>query len=113
MLSDGRVYIAGGTGADGEPLATAELYDPATGAFQAATSVAGPRLDATVTALGDDSVLVAGGNDGSTTLASLDLLRPVVIAATIVRSVARACDQAQVLTGRGPAASPSTTRQAR
>ncbi len=101
VLSDGRVYIAGGTGADGDPLATAELYDPATGVFQAATSVAGPRLDATVTALGDDTVLVAGGNDGSTTLASLDLLRPVVIPSTMVRSVARACDTAQVFTGRG------------
>ena len=102
VLSDGRVYISGGTGPDGEPLTTAELYDPATEIFAPASAVAGRRFEATVTALGDGNVLVAGGSDGQQTLTTLDLLQPTTEPATVVMRVKPGCDQAKVLNGRGP-----------
>ena len=109
-LSDGRVYISGGTGPDGEPLATAELYDPAAATFTPATAAPGPRYEATVTPLADGAVLVAGGNDEHQTLASLDLLRPAPIGTSsdtpIVLRVRPACAQAAVLRGPGPRGLP-------
>jgi len=44
-------------------LATAEIYDPATGSFSATGSMASPRLGATVTALDNGEILVAGGHN--------------------------------------------------
>jgi hypothetical protein len=75
LLSDGRVYIAGGWSVDpnGQPqsLASAELYDPTTGAFQAAPGIgstnaqgvfiASPRAFHTATRLPGDQILLAGG----------------------------------------------------
>ncbi len=109
-LSDGRVYISGGTGPDGEPLATAELYDPSGEAFTRATAAPGPRYEATVTPLADGAVLVAGGDDSRQTLATMDLLRPVPARAAsdtpVVRRVRPACTRALVLRGGGPRGLP-------
>lgn len=73
-LLDGRVLIVGGTAlgplgprdpVTGEwptsALASAELWDPATGRFSATGRMAVPREDATVTLLDDGRVLIAGG----------------------------------------------------
>jgi hypothetical protein len=67
LLPTGLVLIAGGwtnpsvTGT----LASAELYDPATGKFSPTGSMAQVRYQASATLLSDGRVLVAGGADSS------------------------------------------------
>lgn len=68
LLPDGRVLIAGGLvpPAAGQPArpdrtATAEVYDPATGAFSAVGPMAAPRYLHAASILPDGTVLVAGG----------------------------------------------------
>ena len=63
LLQDGRVLVAGGDNAGGW-LASAELFDPATGTWSPATSMATPRRYHTATLLEDGRVLVAGGSRG-------------------------------------------------
>jgi len=64
LLPDGMVLIAGGK--NGVPLASAELYDPASGTWTATGSlVANARQTHTATLLLDGGVLVAGAQDAS------------------------------------------------
>jgi hypothetical protein len=64
LLADGRVLVVGGAIGSFEAgfttLASAELYNPATGAFSATGALAGPRDLHTATLLDDGRVLVAG-----------------------------------------------------
>jgi hypothetical protein len=66
LLSTGKVLIAGGStngNIAGEfALATAELFDPATGTFTATGSMSGTRTYHTATPLNDGTVLLAGGD---------------------------------------------------
>ncbi|HEX7491450.1 MAG TPA: kelch repeat-containing protein [Candidatus Limnocylindrales bacterium] len=75
-LADGRVLLVGGAG----PLASAELYDPATGTFTATGSMTRGRVDPRATLLADGRVLVMGGSsfgvDGSPGDASAELYDP-------------------------------------
>jgi hypothetical protein len=59
-LLDGRVLVVGGD-SETDVLATAELYDPATGTFSPTGSMASGRQGHTATLLGDGRVLIAGG----------------------------------------------------
>lgn len=66
LLLDGRVLIAGGESGSGDPndagaLATAELYDPATGQFHATGSMARREFEPTL--LTDGRVLFIEGSD--------------------------------------------------
>ena len=63
LLSDGRVLVTGGDDmSDGSaPLASAELYDPTTGAFSPTGSMTTPRVFQSATMLADGRVLIAGG----------------------------------------------------
>ncbi len=70
LLANGKVLLAGGYGAS--LLATAELYDPATGTFALTGSMSTGRYWHTATALGNGKVLLTGG---STALA-VDLYDP-------------------------------------
>ena len=64
MLHDGRVLLTGGDQNAGyrSQLASAEIYDPSSGAFTATGSMSTPREGHTATMLRDGRVLVAGGS---------------------------------------------------
>ena len=93
LLPDGKVLVAGGytNSTAGSTLASAELYDPATGNFTGTGSMTTPRGRQTGTLLGDGTVLIAGGYNLVTPLASAELYDPTVgtFAATGSMNVAR------------------------
>jgi Bacterial Ig-like domain (group 2)/Putative Ig domain/Kelch motif/Galactose oxidase, central domain len=60
MLNNGKILIAGGL-AGNNALASAELYDPATGMFSATGSMATARYFHTATLVNDGKVLIVGG----------------------------------------------------
>jgi N-acetylneuraminic acid mutarotase len=75
-LEDGRVLVAGGYVLQGDvqaQMATAELYDPATGTWSATGDMAYARRYFTATLLPNGKVLVAGGGGGG---ASAELYDP-------------------------------------
>jgi hypothetical protein len=94
LLSDGRVLVVGG-GTDmvfgpcgptpncnvAVSLASAEFYDPVTGEWSAAESMAEPRVNFTLTALGDGGLLAVGGfsSDADDSLATAERFDPVTL----------------------------------
>ncbi len=81
QLADGHVLVAGGThwfvGHPGVPLASAEIYDPATGRFHSTRSpMAWARDRPTATRLPDGTVLVAGGQNGGSEPGQAELFDP-------------------------------------
>jgi len=77
LLPNGKVLIGGGTSYAHDSLASAELYDPATGAFTANSSMGLGRSMHTATRLPNGNVLMAGGgNYNSYALASAELYDP-------------------------------------
>jgi hypothetical protein len=73
-LSDGRVLIAGGMVHNGTPLASAEIFDPATRAFRRAGSMPEPRFGHTATLLATGQVLITGGYTRDTRVLATALL---------------------------------------
>src|SRR5476651_257874 len=66
LLPNGKVLVAGGSGViSSGSLASAELYDPASGTWTATGSLATERHFHTATLLPNGKVLVAGGFDSS------------------------------------------------
>src|SRR2546423_9243572 len=63
LLADGKVLVAAGRGRDSGfiELASAELYDPATGTWSATGSLSTARYDHTATLMPNGIVVVAGG----------------------------------------------------
>jgi hypothetical protein len=85
-LPDGRVLVAGGSYNDGteHSLASAELFNPTTGAFTPVADMGVARVRAAAAPLRDGRVLVAGGNDGSNRLSSAEVFNPATGAFTPV-----------------------------
>ena len=96
LLPNGKVLVAGGGGTGlSALLATAELYDPATGSWTATGSMHGIRILHTATLLPDGKVLVAGGADSITetsvnALATAELYDPASGAWTATGSMIEA-----------------------
>jgi hypothetical protein len=85
-LPDGGVLVAGGSYDDGteHELASAEVFDPATGGFTPVGDMGTPRVRAAAAPLPDGRVLVAGGNNGSSRLSSAEVFNPSTNAFTPV-----------------------------
>ena len=69
LLADGRVLVVGGTTSTGElrQTSTAEIYDPSSGFFSIAGSMAEARSLHTATLLPSGKVLVVGGGNENST----------------------------------------------
>src|SRR5205809_164820 len=66
LLANGTVLIAGGRDAADQPLASAEIYDPATGGYTLlASPLPAPVWGHTAIRLNDGTVLIAGGQRGA------------------------------------------------
>ncbi len=59
-LPTGEVWVVGGHDASGRPLASTELFDPATGAFRAGPALGAPR-DGAAALVVEDLLVLAGG----------------------------------------------------
>jgi len=66
LLPDGRVLVAGGLDQNLFPVASAEIYDPASGTWTPTGSLVTARSQHTATLLPNGQVLVAGGFNNST-----------------------------------------------
>ena len=89
FLGTGKVLVAGGTDSTGR-LATAELYDPATGSFTTTAAMPEARHGHTATMLPTGKVLVAGGNGDAGALATCRLYDPRTEAWTTTGSMTTA-----------------------
>ena len=75
VLNNGMVLIAGGY--NGNILASAELYDPASGTFTSTGSLNNARIYHTATLLNNGMVLIVGGTDNNgNILAGAELYNP-------------------------------------
>jgi hypothetical protein len=82
-LQSGKILVVGGASAlsGGTAIATAELYNPGSGTFSAAGTMATARTAETATLLGSGMVLIAGGNDlTSGPLNTAELFDPTIVA---------------------------------
>jgi hypothetical protein len=77
LLNTGKVLVAGGSDANGQPVPTAELYDPTNGTFSPTGSMEAARANFAATLLNTGKVLVTGGLDTSgNPLATAELYDP-------------------------------------
>jgi Galactose oxidase, central domain/Kelch motif len=78
LLPNGKVLVIGGVDGDNftHPLASAELFDPASGTWTMTGSLGSTRRSNTTTLLPDGKVLVAGGDAGVPVLSSAELYDP-------------------------------------
>jgi len=84
LLPDGTVLIAGSNGDGGLTLASAELYDPASGTFRRTGDMTADRGLHTATLLNNGTVLIAGGlhrvaGNGWPPLASAEVYTPAAV----------------------------------
>ncbi len=83
MLNNGMVLIVGGNDSNGNPLASAELYNPATGTFTDTGNLNAARVSHTATLLNNGMVLIAGGEGSSGFLNTAELYNPATGTFTI------------------------------
>ena len=93
LLNNGNVLIAGGCSgcpprANGVSLASAEIYNPATGSFTPTTgAMVSSREYHTATLLNNGMVLISGGSSSGAALSSAELFDPTASAFTITGSL--------------------------
>ena len=93
LLQNGTVLITGGStivSGNGVRLASAELYDPASGTFSYAGTMTNTRVYHTATLLNNGTVLLAGGSAAGTTLSTAELYDPSSGTFTITGAMATA-----------------------
>ena len=81
LLASGKVLVAGGEYSDGDNdflINKGELYDPVSGTWTNTGGLTTPRYGHTATLLRNGTVLVAGGEDSHSVLASAELYDPVM-----------------------------------
>jgi 6-phosphogluconolactonase (cycloisomerase 2 family) len=76
VLPNGQVLLIGGLDNAGGALATAELYNPATGTFAATGSMSRPRTGTAAVLLADGRVLVSGGFNTSVATNTAEIYDP-------------------------------------
>ena len=81
------VLVEGGVDSIGNRLASAELYDPATGMWRRTGSLNTARWQHTATLLKNGMVLVAGGLDSDDILVSAELYDPASRSWTVTGSL--------------------------
>src|SRR2546422_1877796 len=102
LLANGTVLIAGGRDAVDQPLASAEIYDPATGGYTLlASPLPAPVWGHTATRLDDGTVLIAGGQRGARYRRAAQLFHPAsdTFAALTPMSTVAVCRPRGVLMG--------------
>lgn len=92
LLSNGQVLVAGGAGnSNGDPLSSAELYNPTTGKWTYTGNLNVARAAQTATLLSNGKVLVVGGyglvNNVLMILKSSELYDPVAGTWTLTGSM--------------------------
>ncbi len=75
-LADGRVVVAGGTTLGGGTTNSAEIFDPATGAWKPAGPMTVPRSGAAAVGISNGRVLIAGGESNGVATATLEIFNP-------------------------------------
>ncbi len=100
MLVDNRVLIVGGVDAiRGQPIATAEIFDPATETMQPAGTLAVARSAHGAVALGNGRVLVIGGTDGISAVRACELWDPVTQTFSATGSLLQAVTEVRAVQG--------------
>ncbi|MGW4523641.1 DUF6603 domain-containing protein [Amycolatopsis sp. NPDC004378] len=79
-LTTGRVLLAGGTGPDGEAVATTTLFDPTADSWTAGAALGTARRRHTTTRLDDGRLLTAGGRGTDAVLATAEVADPAASA---------------------------------
>jgi hypothetical protein len=85
LLQDGKVFVAGGRnyvaanvpGGVNKTYSSTETYDPTTGSFSPTNSMQAARSAHTATLLKSGKVLIAGGFDGNSALATAEIFDPL------------------------------------
>jgi Kelch motif/Galactose oxidase, central domain len=75
-LKDGRILVAGGNDGHGNPIGTAEIYDPSDQSWTIVADLLDPRWGHTATLLQNGRILIAGGQDASGPKDTLELFEP-------------------------------------
>jgi WD40 repeat protein len=93
LLNDGTVLIVGGQDNTGTPVASSELYAPASGTFAVSGALGTARYFHSSALLGTGKVLVAGGDDISgNAIASAELYDPAAKTFTALGNMGSARD---------------------